>query len=611
MASATAKYIIRLEDKTKRAFKAIGRSLKKVTKAIFSMKTGLISAAGIAGLGFLIKRSMDATDEMAKMSRAVGVSVEELQGLRHAAALGGLASTQLDKAVQKLAINMADMSRGVGLAKDVFEKHNISVTKTDGSLRSVMDVMGDVADVTAGMTNETEKADLAYKLFGARGAKMINMLNGGSDAMHTAMKEAESLGIVMSKDTAEGVEKANDAITRLKSFLGASFTRMVAELAPAIEKITDGIRAWVTMKVDKAGGIGMIAKQMASSILQATDKILMGIEMMGNGMIKFANTAIALKNFSTPLHNIKADMEALEKQMFFIGTKEGMATLAQGAVSQASMMAHLVGRYEDLEAQLNDTDDGQIRYTVSLKKQRDAIYDLIRNLTVSKGIHHDLGGTLKKETEVVDGVTKSYRDLNDTLGALIPNYELVGRHMDKNNALADDGTGIWSKMKDGFEAYFDSVSKGTLSIASITQGVMTTAEDAIVNMMMGVKTNWKSLFKAILADIIRLQVRKAAVSILGGIFGFANGGRPPTNRPSIVGEKGAELFVPDSAGTIVPNNQLGGGGNTTAEINFNVQAIDASSFNSFLVSNRDTIESIINNSITTNGTVRRTIQMAG
>ena len=119
MASATAKYVIRLEDKTKRAFKAIGRSLKKVTRAIFSMKTGLISAAGIAGLGFLIKRSMDATDEMAKMSRAIGVSVEELQGLRHAAALGGLQATQLDKAVQKLAINMDDMSRGVGLAKDV------------------------------------------------------------------------------------------------------------------------------------------------------------------------------------------------------------------------------------------------------------------------------------------------------------------------------------------------------------------------------------------------------------------------------------------------------------------------------------------------------------
>ena len=44
-----------------------------------------------------------------------------------------------------------------------------------------------------------------------------------------------------------------------------------------------------------------------------------------------------------------------------------------------------------------------------------------------------------------------------------------------------------------------------------------------------------------------------------GLLGmFANGGRPPVGRPSIVGERGPELFVPDRAGTIVPNNQLGG-----------------------------------------------------
>ena len=63
--------------------------------------------------------------------------------------------------------------------------------------------------------------------------------------------------------------------------------------------------------------------------------------------------------------------------------------------------------------------------------------------------------------------------------------------------------------------------------------------------------------------------------------------------------------------TVVDHTKGGGmgGGVTTAEINFNVQAIDASSFNTYLVNNRDTIESIINNSLLSNGTVRRTIQM--
>jgi hypothetical protein len=31
---------------------------------------------------------------------------------------------------------------------------------------------------------------------------------------------------------------------------------------------------------------------------------------------------------------------------------------------------------------------------------------------------------------------------------------------------------------------------------------------------------------------------------------------PPVNKPSIVGERGAELFVPKTAGTIIPNEAL-------------------------------------------------------
>ena len=38
---------------------------------------------------------------------------------------------------------------------------------------------------------------------------------------------------------------------------------------------------------------------------------------------------------------------------------------------------------------------------------------------------------------------------------------------------------------------------------------------------------------------------------------FANGGRPPVGRPSIVGERGPELFMPDRAGTIIPNHAMG------------------------------------------------------
>ena len=59
------------------------------------------------------------------------------------------------------------------------------------------------------------------------------------------------------------------------------------------------------------------------------------------------------------------------------------------------------------------------------------------------------------------------------------------------------------------------------------------------------------------------------------IPGFANGGRPKPNQLSIVGEKGPELFVPDSAGTVIPNgafgagSAMGGGDSTVVNITIN------------------------------------------
>ena len=601
MASATAKYEIRLQDKTKRAFKAIGRSLKSVTKRLFSMKAGLISVAGIAGLGFLIKKSMNATDEMAKMSRAIGVSVEELSALRHAASLGGLASTQLDKAVQKLAINMADMSRGVGLAKDIFEKHNISVKNTDGSLRSVMDVMSDVADVTAGMTNETEKADLAYKLFGARGAKMINMLNGGSDAMKAAMEEAELLGLVMSAKTAKGVEDANDSFTRLQAFLTSTFAQTVAALAPAIRSMTDALIEFITLKVRNTdGGIAAIATSMANSIIDATINILQALETTANGVIDFVRKIKVALGFGNEIEILKDDLESLKqvRDNFLAGEIAGEDDFldrlkgyglkikeALGIFTENDTSASIVAKLDDEIAVMTKTIDELAAAGNTASMSLD-FSNVISSLHASKTIIAIYDDAVGATVETMEELTEA------TVKAADPEQ--------------------WDAITTGFMAYQRTVKTGTDFIASTTTKLFQGVEDSIMAMISGAKFSWKGLFKSIMLDLARIAVKKAILGVATAIFGFANGGRPPVGRPSIVGERGAELFVPDSAGTIVPNHELGGSSkHTTAEINFNVQAIDAASFNSYLVNNRDTIESVINNSLLTNGSVRRTMQMVG
>ena len=70
-------------------------------------------------------------------------------------------------------------------------------------------------------------------------------------------------------------------------------------------------------------------------------------------------------------------------------------------------------------------------------------------------------------------------------------------------------------------------------------------------------------------------------------------------QPTIVGEQGAEMFIPNSTGQITQSARGTGGGMTT--VNFNINTLDASGFDDLLVRNRGTITQIINNAVNERG----------
>lgn len=127
----------------------------------------------------------------------------------------------------------------------------------------------------------------------------------------------------------------------------------------------------------------------------------------------------------------------------------------------------------------------------------------------------------------------------------------------------------------------DAETKRVEKLAGQYQGIADTIADGVVNALKGAVDGTTSLAQAatsLLDDLANqmLQIARNMLffgnmagnlvpggGILGSIFGafipgFAGGGRPPVGRPSIVGERGPELFVPDRAGTIVPNHAMGG-----------------------------------------------------
>lgn len=118
--------------------------------------------------------------------------------------------------------------------------------------------------------------------------------------------------------------------------------------------------------------------------------------------------------------------------------------------------------------------------------------------------------------------------------------------------------------------------------------IMTSAfEDAVLS-----GNNLSGVLKGLATDMARLALRNMlnetispavsqsvswAGTAIKGLLGFAEGGDPPVGVPSIVGERGPELFIPKVAGTIVPT-QSGGGhalamaGTMTMQVNITNQS---------------------------------------
>jgi phage-related minor tail protein len=63
------------------------------------------------------------------------------------------------------------------------------------------------------------------------------------------------------------------------------------------------------------------------------------------------------------------------------------------------------------------------------------------------------------------------------------------------------------------------------------------------------------------------------------LFGFANGGMMAAGQAGMVGERGPELFIPSTAGRIIPNNQIAPQSQVINNaVTYQIQAVDAASF---------------------------------
>ena len=159
----------------------------------------------------------------------------------------------------------------------------------------------------------------------------------------------------------------------------------------------------------------------------------------------------------------------------------------------------------------------------------------------------------------------------------------------------------------GWEAAFSSYMDNATNAAKIAgdsfNSITSNMNTALDNFVKTGKLSFKDFARSVIQDLIAIQLKASASGLLkmflssfGGGMGSdpsgyngtmnnpsafvqrASGGPLGQDQLSLVGERGPELFIPRTAGTIIPNNKMSSIGSTTNVTNYNIQAIDTKSF---------------------------------
>jgi hypothetical protein len=230
-------------------------------------KTAIAITAVTGALLALVKKTTDYGDELWKTSQKTGIAVETLSGFK-------LAADKSDLSLQALATGLARMSRTVSEAQlgmkeyqEILQRAGLVAVDSTGKMRSMDDMLYDLADKFKGMPDGVEKTALAMDIFGKAGMEMIPLLNMGREGLKAEREEAEKLGLVMSGETAKASEAFNDQLTTLKkALLGITLT-IGQELLPIFRKAVDAIieivsefGKWVRNNPEIIGAIKAVAE---------------------------------------------------------------------------------------------------------------------------------------------------------------------------------------------------------------------------------------------------------------------------------------------------------------------------------------------------------------
>tara|TARA_Y100000004_G_scaffold196128_1_gene265177 strand:+ start:8131 stop:10170 length:2040 start_codon:yes stop_codon:yes gene_type:complete len=330
---------------------------------------------------------------------------------------------------------------------------------------------------------------------------------------------------------------------------------------------------------------------------------------------------------------IAAGKEKLAGFYDAIGMDEAAENLRQNALDMRGETDALRKKFSDMKDEVDGATTTLEKYEKILIENPEALGSntkaVLEYIQAIKEKQKELEKTNKKLEDSQKKIKEQRAQLGAARNFLLDYKDALGKTFDEAAKAFDPvqesvklTVDLAKRLKQGLgDAFADAI----MGAKSLSEALGTLAKQVFRQLLSGlIQIGLQVLvfdrFKKVLEEIVGVQNNlnrqlkteiglRAVLALFGGGGGGggffrAEGGPVASNQSYIVGEKGPELFVPNSNGTIIPNDELGSStSNEIVNVNFNINTVDAAGFDELLVDRRNTIVGIINSALTKRGKV--------
>lgn len=591
--------------------------------AAFGAKLGLAISGAAAGMGAFVKMTASSAAKTGDVADRLGVHVESLQELRHAAEMSGVAVQNFDVAFRRFIRRSSEAARGTGAAKDAFKELGVSLVDNQKRMRNTEDIFNDVADAMGKIKDPANKLRLAFKMFDTDGAAMVKMFENGSEGIKKFREQAQQLGIVLSEDAVRSSQRFNDSLSLIGKTAEGFKNRVFAGILPAFEnlaarildismngQVMDGVINAISGAMNLlARGIGFVLDNLDHLVdlfkVFVGAKIITYITAVGGAMLVLARTV---------------GTAGKAMLLFSSITRVKLTTLAV----LAGIIAKVTGTYDALLEKMKDV--GRAVMDSLPEGMRTGIEDLGKKL---KELTTDLDGTNSESAKLFASYIGWSKEAVDSFGkagagaksaadkmkemaaeaarifeatrtpleqfqARIALLNKMRETLDEATFSQDTYNRAVAQAQDAFTKAEEAGNKAKQTFEQIGQSIAWTFSSAFQGLIDGSKR-----VKDVLADLLKqlgsmlmnsafqalFSGGKAGGGILGNLFGgfkipgFATGTNYAPGGLAWVGERGPELVNLPRGSQVIPNHMLGAGGggvNVPIEINIDATGADAS-----------------------------------